>query len=98
MSLKHFKRHNKSILQEVIVDEAVENVDSAVIRGRSKQSIFGIGVEIDLSDGSFVISQGLVRRLPRHVHVKPEHLLVIGSQNEIVSFGVHRNRGNPFGT
>ena len=50
-------------------------------------------MEADITDSLIVILHDLVW-LRAHVHIKPDDLLVIGSEDEVISFGVHSDAGN----
>ena len=80
---------DKRVLKQVIVDHAIEDVDSAVVTSTGEEWELRIRVEGDLANGLVVILQCFIRRLTGHIHVEPEHFLVVGAQDEIVSFRVH---------
>ncbi len=97
-TLENLDGHYKSILQQVIVDHAIEDVDGAVIRGRSEQGILRILVEANFTDRLVVILEGFVGSLATHIHVEPKNLLVICTKDEVISLWMHRDGRNPFST
>ena len=96
-TLEHLDGHYKRILQQVIVHHSVENVDGAVVTSAREQRVLGVLVEAHFTDGFVVVLQRLVRRLTRHIHVEPEHFLVVCAKDEVVALRVHADAGDPFG-
>ena len=96
-TLQNFNRDHESILQQVIVDHAIEDIDSSVVTGARKQRELAIAVEGHLPDGFIVVFERLVRTFTRHVHIKPQNFLIVGAQNEVVALRVHRYARNPLG-
>ena len=95
--LEYLDWYDQGILQQIIVHHAVENIDRAIITSTREERVLP-WMEIDLSNGLLVVLERFIGRISRHVHIEPAHLLVIGSNNEVVSLGVHGDGGYPLGT
>jgi len=88
MSTEDLYWNYECILKQVIENHSIEDVHRSIIRGRGKQGI--LLRESHLANGLVVILQVLIR-LGAHVHIKPHNLLVIGSQDEVVTLGMKGN-------
>ena len=94
MGLQNLDRDNKRILQEVIKHHTVEDIDSSVITAGSEERVLLMILNIP---NSFVMVFQILVRLRSHVHVEPDNLPVVGSQDEVVTAGVARDRRDPLG-
>jgi len=90
---EHFDGSDQSVDKEIVVNHGVEDVQTAVIRSTGKERPFAL-MEGNISNSLIVILHVFVR-LRAHIHIEPNDLFIVGSQNEIVSLGVDGNGGNP---
>jgi hypothetical protein len=95
MRLQNLYRHNKRILQEVIKHHTIEDIDSSVITARSEKRVLLMILNIP---NSFVMVLQIFVWLRSHVHVEPNNLSVVSSQDEVVTTRVARDRRDPLGT
>lgn len=110
MAAQDLERDNKRVLHEVGVDRRVEDLDRAVVTGRGEQGEGG--VECDAAERSSVVSaisydfaasappyspQSLVR-LGRQVQVEPAELLVVTSNQDVVSTRMYVQTTDPLHT
>lgn len=86
---------NQWVLQQIVVDHAVENLDIAIVRTRGKQRV--ALVVCHRADGLSVVSQSLVG-LGRQIQIEPAQTLIIRSNDQVVSCWVHIQRRNPLDT
>ena len=82
VSLEDFNWNDQSVLKQIVEDLAVEDVDTAIITATCEEGIFVTIVY--LSDCFIVIFKVFVRR-PTHVHVEPDDLLIVGTEDEVVT-------------
>lgn len=72
--LENLDGHNKGVLQQIIVDHAVENLNIAVISAGGKERVtLVVG---DRANSLLMVSQGLVG-LGRQIEIKPAETLVV---------------------
>lgn len=72
--LEDLNGHNKRVLQQIVVNHAVENLDIAVIGTRGKEGVtLVVG---DRPNSLLMVSQGLVG-LGREIEIEPAETFVV---------------------
>eukprot|EP00047_Mylnosiga_fluctuans_P003018 m.227022 g.227022 ORF g.227022 m.227022 type:complete len:325 (+) comp11518_c0_seq1:165-1139(+) len=89
---ENLDRHDERILHKIVVDHAVEDVDSRVVAGRRKQRVRG--VERDGPQSETVVPQCAVR-LRRQIKVEPAQPAVVAADDEVVAARVHSHARDP---
>lgn len=86
--LQNLDWHDQGVLQEVVEDHAVEDIDATVVRAGGEEGV--LLTEVYLANSLIMVLQVLIWSRP-HVHVEPNYLLVIGTEDEVVPLGVDRD-------
>ena len=84
VALENLERHNGSIAEHISSNAAVEDLQGSIVGGIREERVAAAGVELDGTNGLFVVAKGLVRTL-REIEIVPKQPAIIRTNNDVVA-------------